>query len=155
VEITQLAIGNTAYPLTVGEPLPVQAGQTLRVSCAFNYKVAEETGVSIWASLYKYTAGILNREGNAQTRQIITLEKALTYQPYEGQIDIVIGNVSSGAYGLIVELPDYDVETHIDDCISVSATTGMLEMMAPLLLIGLMAAMAGSMGSMMKKEESK
>lgn len=143
--IRGVAVGNQVVPLVSGNPVPKTTGETLKVFYAFNYKVAETVSVEIWASLYTYTAGILDRLPLAQTKQTIVLEKALTFQPYEGEIDITIGDISSGTYGLICEVPAYDVEDHIDECIEVIAPPSMMEMMGPILVIGLMAAMVGMM----------
>ena len=151
MQINQTQVGNFLYPLTEGQPLPITVGQAIRVFYAFKYKLPETTGVRIWASLYNYTLGVLNRQGEAQTRQTITLEKDLEWKDYEGEIDITIGQVSSGTYGLICELPDYDKEDHIDDCIEVTAPPSIWEMVGPMLVIGLMAGMVAMMAPMMEE----
>ena len=145
-------VGNALVALNPGQPLPVSAGDTLRVFYAFNYKVAETTGVEIWASLYRWSDHIyIDRQEEAQTKQTITLEKALTYQPYEGEIDIVVGQINSGTYGLICEFPDFDVEGRIDDCIEVAAAPSIWGTVGTLLALGLMAAMVSMMAPMMKE----
>lgn len=152
MQIMQVQVGNALGALNPGQPLPVGVGDTIKVFYAFNYKVAETTGVEIWASLYRYTAGVLDRSSQAQTKQTITLEKAIEWKLYEGEIDIVIGQVNSGSWGLICELPDYaEAEQHIDDCIEVTAAPGVFEMIGPLLVIGLMAAMVSMMAPMMEE----
>ena len=147
----QAQVGNVLYPLAEGQPLPVAVGDTIKVFYAFSYKMPETAGVKIWASLYNYTLGVLNREEKAQTKETITLVKSLEWKPYEGEIDIEIGDISSGTYGLICELPDYDVEHHLDDCLEVTAPPSVFEMIGPLLVIGLMAAMVGMMAPMMEE----
>ena len=138
--------------LAAGEKVQLGLGDTLRVSYTFNYKVAETTGVEIWAALYNYSPGYFDRKEAAQTKEIIDLEATLTYRPYEGEIDIVIGDVSSGTYGLICELPKCkDVEQRIDDCIEVSAPAGVFEMIGPLLVLGLMAGLMSMMAPMMEE----
>lgn len=149
--ITQAQVGNVLYPLAEGQPLPISVGDTLRVFYAFKYKLPEESGVRIWASLYKYSLGILDRQENAQTKETIILEKALDWKDYEGEIDIVIGDIGVGTYGLICELPDYDTEEHIDDCLEVSAPPSVFEMVGPILVIGLMAGMVSMMMPMMEE----
>jgi len=149
--ITQVAVGNVLYPLTEGQPLPINVGETVKVFYAFKYKLPETTGVRIWASLYRYTAGILDRSAQAQTKLTITLVKALDWEDYAGEIDIEVGNVSSGTYGLICELPDYDVEHHIDDCIEVTAPPSIMDMIGPLLVMGLMVGMVAMMAPMMEE----
>ncbi|GAH98039.1 unnamed protein product [marine sediment metagenome] len=148
----QVQVGNVIYPLAEGQPLPIAVGDTIRVFHSFSYKLPEAGDVEIWASLYKYTLGILNREGKAQTKQTVTLEKALDWKDYSGEIDILVGDIDAGTYGLICELPDYDVDDSIDDCLEVAAVPGIMDMIGPLLVIGLMAIMVPMMAPMMKEE---
>ena len=153
MQITQAQVGGFIYPLVEGQPLPVTVGETIRVSYAFRYKMPEDTSVRIWASLYRYTAGILDRASQAQTKGTITLEKALDWQDYAGEIDIEVGQVSAGTYGLICELPDYgaEAEDHIDNCIEVAAAPSMLDMVGPLLMLGLMVGMVSMMAPAMEE----
>ena len=143
MQITQAQVGNVLYPLTEGQPLPISAGDTLRVFYAFKYKLPEETGVRIWASLY--TGGIAGRQEKAQTKQTITLEKALESKDYSGEIDIVVGEISSGTYGLILELPDYDKENHIGDCLEVTAAPSIMDMIPMLMVVMMMGMMMEQM----------
>lgn len=151
MQMTQVLVGNVLYPLTEGQPLLIDVGDTIKVFYAFKYKMPETADVRIWASLYNYTMGVLNRQERAQTREAITLVKALEWKGYEGEIDIEVGEIGSGTYGIICELPDYDVEHHIDDCIEVTAPPSMFEMIGPLLVLGLMAGMMSMMAPMMKE----
>jgi len=154
MQIMQVQVGNALYPLTEGQPLPISVGETIRVFYAFRYMMPVAAGVRIWASLYRYTAGVLDRASQAQTKQTITLEQALEWKDYDGQIDIVVGDIGSGTYGLICELPDYDKEDHRDDCIEVTAAPGIFEMIGPLLVLGLMAGMVSMMAPMMEEGSS-
>ena len=154
MQIAQVVqVGNVLYPLAEGQPLTVAVGNTIKVFYGFKYKMPETTGVRIWASLYKYSLGILDRQGQAQTKETIPLEKALDWKDYSGEIDIVIGDMPAGTKGLICELPDYgaEAEHHIDDCIEVTAAPSVFEMIGPLLVIGLMAAMVGMMAPAMEE----
>ncbi|GAI62971.1 unnamed protein product [marine sediment metagenome] len=151
MQITQVAVGNVLYPLVEGQPLPIDVGQTLRVFYAFKYKMPETNGVRIWASLYRYTMGVLDRSSQAQTKETIPLEKALEWKDYSGEIDIVVGQIGSGTYGLICELPDYDKEDHIDDCIEVTAAPSIWAMIGPLLMLGLMVGLVSMMAPMMEE----
>ncbi|MBA7506495.1 hypothetical protein ES706_05186 [subsurface metagenome] len=150
MQIVGAQVGNILYPLTEWEVLPIAAGETLKVFYAFKYKMPETAMVEIWASLYRYTAGVLDRSSQAQTKETITLAKSLDWKLYEGEIDIVVGvggglggivGIGQGLYGLICELPDYDVEHHIDDCLDVAAAPSIWGMIGPLLIIGLLAMM--------------
>ncbi len=147
----QAQVGNVLYPLTEGQPLPINVGEALRVFYAFRYKVAETADVRVWASLYNYTLGVLNRQEQAQTKQTITLEKALDWKDYAGEIDILVGQISSGTYGLICELPDYGVEDKIEACIEVTAAPSVFDMIGPLLVLGLMAGLVAMMAPVMEE----
>ncbi|GAH51105.1 unnamed protein product [marine sediment metagenome] len=138
MQITQALVGNVLYPLAEGQPLPIVAGDVIKVFYVFSYKVPEKTDVRIWASLYDAPLGWLNRKEAAQTKETITLEMTPEWKPYEGEIDIAIGSIGSGIYGLIVELPDYDTEARIDACLEVAAVPGIFDMLVPLLVLGLM-----------------
>ena len=93
----------------------------------------------VWASLYQRAAGIVNRAGAAQTKTTITLDKAIAWQTYQGQVDINVGSgVKPGVYGLIVELPGFaDADDRTDDSIEVAAAPGVMEWMSPLIMIAL------------------
>ena len=151
MQITQVQIGNFLYPLTEGQPLPIKTGEVIRVFFAFRGKVPERTEVRIWASVYHYVLDIMNRQEKAQTKGIMTLEATEELTDYETSMDITIGDIGSGLYGLIVELPDYDVSDKIDDCLEVAAVPGIFEMLGPLLMIGLMVGMVALISPMMEE----
>ena len=136
MNIVQMQIGNIVNPL-VGEPVKVSVGQTLRVSYSFSYKVAETTNVSIWASLYHYVGVILDRISQAQTKSTITLEKSLEWQTYSGEIDIAIGDMKAGVYGLLLELRGY-TDAKIDDCIEIAGGSSITDMMPMLMMVMMM-----------------
>ncbi len=139
MQIAQVVVGNAIYPLIEGQPLPIAIGDTLKVFYAFRYRIPEEADIKIWASLYKYSFGIIDRQGQSQTKGTIILPRALDWENFSGEIDIVIGNMSAGTYGLILELPDYDVEERIDDSLEVATVAGIFDMIGPILIIGIMA----------------
>jgi hypothetical protein len=150
MQIMQVQVGNALYPLTEGQPLPISVGETIKVSYAFKYMMPEQSSVRIWASLYRYTAGILDRSGNAQTKSTITLAKSTEWTPYQGQIDITVGSIDAGLWGLIVELPDYGgMEAKIDDCIEVAAAPNILSQIMPIMI---MVMMMGMVVPMMEEE---
>jgi len=135
--------------LADGEKVQVSPGDTLRVNYSFRYRIAK--AVSVWASLYLYSAGfILNRVSGAQEKSSITLTESTEWQDYPGQIDITIGSIGAGSFGLIVEMPAIPgMEAKIDDCIEVMAAPGITEWIEPLIMIALM----GMMVRMMPREE--
>lgn len=144
--ITGVQVGNNIYPLTEGQPLGIRVGETIRVFFSFKYKMPERENVGIWASLYQYTAGVLNRQGKAQTKGTITLDKSIEWKDYSGYIDITIGNISAGTYGLIVELPGREnAEAKIDDCIEVAGAPDILSQILPLVIMVVLMGMVTSM----------
>lgn len=132
MQIGQVQVGNTLYPLTQGQPLPVKAGETIRIFYTFSYKMPERATVPIWASLFNYTLGFLDRQEEAQTKGVITLEKALEWEDYSGEINILIGSIGSGTYGLICELPEHDEEAKIADCLEATGLELIQDYLYPL-----------------------
>lgn len=135
-----------------GQPIPLSEiitkgiGEALKVAYSFKYKVISPITIDIWASLYQIT-----RTEKAQTKTAISLDKALDWKTYEGEIDIAIGEIGAGIYGVICELPDYGVEDKIDDCINITAPPSVFEMIGPILVLGILAAIIPSI----TKEGSK
>jgi len=149
MECTRVQVGNLVYNLAEGQPVDVGVGDTLRVFYSFSYIVPQTVNASIWGSLYRYTLGILDRSSNAQTKSSITLEASPEWQTYQGQIDIVIGSIDSGLWGLIVELPGYDgAEAKIDNCIQVAAAGGITDLLPVLTMVMMM----GMVMPMMEEE---
>lgn len=138
MQIANAQIGNTLYPLVEGQPLPIAVGEIIKVFYAFRYKMPKTADVGIWASVYKYSLGLLDRQGQAQTKEAITLQGTLDWKDYSGEIDIVIGDMPTDVYGLILELPGYDVEDKIDDCLEIAAAPSMWGVMGNLLMLGLL-----------------
>jgi len=132
--------------LQLEPPLVVNAGRTLRVFYAFSYKVAETAAVPLWASLYPQ-ALVVDREERAQTKTLITLDKALDWQTYQGQVDInVETGTPGGVYGLIVEIPGFkDAQAKLESVIQVLAAPGLFDALgtlATLALLGMAVRMA-------------
>ena len=152
-------VGNTMYLLEGDHPLPVPAGSTVRVHFSFRYKVAAQVDIPVWASLYRYTLGIPNRVEAAQTKGYLPLTAASEWETSHAVIDVNVGSsVSPGVYGLAVELRGFDTEEWLDDCIEVTAVPGMMDMMGPLMMMGMMAVMVPMMSGMaggMKKGENQ
>ena len=151
MQIAQVQVNDTIYPLVEGEPLQIKAGDVIKVYVSFRGKVAERTTVQIWASLYHYVLGVLNRQEKAQTKGTMTLEATTVLTEYQPTVDIAIGDVSAGTYGLIVELPDYNLQAKIDDCLEVAAEAGIFDMIGPLLVLGLMMGLMSMVSPMMKE----
>lgn len=144
-------VGNHLYTLSKGQVLQIPAGQTLRVHYSFIYKVVEPTSIPVWGSLYRYTAGFLDRSAKAQTKMSVTLEPATEWQIYQGYIDIAIDpGIDKGLWGLIIEAPGFaNAEDKIDDCIEVTEAAGIQEWLGPLLVIGLLGMLMQTLGPAM------
>ncbi|GAI75704.1 unnamed protein product [marine sediment metagenome] len=145
----QVQIGNIIYPLTEGQPLPIKAGDVIRVFFTIRGRVPQDTEVEIWASVYHYALGFLNKQETAQTKGTTILEGTVEFKDYERMADIEIGEIipGSGLYGLIVELRGYEdaegnpIEAKIPDCLEFTATPGIFDMIGPILILGLLAFM--------------
>ena len=151
----QVQIGNILYPLSEEEPLPIKAGDVIRVFFTIRGRVPQDTEVEIWASVYHYVLGVMNKQETAQTKGTTILEGTVEFKDYEKAADINIDEIvpGSGLYGLIVELRHYKdaegnpIEARIDDCLEFTATPSIFEIIAPILVIGLLV---GIMVPMMK-----
>ncbi len=157
MQITQVQVGNTLYPLTEGQPLLIKVGETIRVFFTFRGRVPQDTEVRVWASVYHYVLGILNREEKAQNKGTTILEGTVEFKDYERAADITIGDIGSGLYGIIVELKDYKdaegnpIEDKIDNCLEITKVPSIWDMLGPLLMIGLMVGMVAIISPMMKE----
>ena len=155
----QVQIGNYLYPLTEGQPLPIKAGDVIKVFFTITGRVPKDTEVEIWASVYHYALGFLNKQEKAQTKGTTILEGTVEIKDYERAIDINIGEIvpGSGLYGLIVELRHYEdaegnpIEAKIPDCFEFTATPSIWDMLPSLLMLGLMVGMVALISPMMKE----
>jgi len=140
----QIAIGNQLIALAPGQVVTVMPGQTIRVFYSFNYKVPETISVEVRACLYRRIFGVIDRIAAALSTQTIVLEKSREWKHYQGQIDILIGQVGAGRYGLICEIPKYDIAAYIDNVVEVRVVgwrelIGMIGVILALGVVGMMA----------------
>ena len=159
MQITQVQVGNTLYPLTEGQPLPIKAGDTIRVFFTITGRVPQDTEVEIWASVYHYALGLLNKQEMAQTKGTTILEGTVELKDYERAVDINIGEIvpGSGLYGIIVELRGYEdvegnsMEAKTADCLEFTATPSIWNMLPSLIGLGLMVGVMSMITPMMKE----
>lgn len=167
MKIVQAQVGNTIVALNAEEPLPVSEGDILRVSYTFDYKVAESVDVEVWASLYGYTLGILDRADSTVTKETITLDKSIDWSTYAGEIYITIPQVSgaigglitpgidAGLWGILCELPQFGIEGYVGGSILAIAPPSVLSMIPMLIMVMVMSMIMNMMGEseLFKKEE--
>lgn len=119
-----------------GALVPLTPTDILRITVNFDYKVAEETTVVLWAAL---GTGLIRSPMEAF--KSITLEKAVAYKNIEEIIDINIPEKGekNGVYWLHVEIKDYDVSDHIDDAVEISGMPeDIWDVVAPVMSLMLM-----------------
>jgi hypothetical protein len=135
--------------LQAGEQVTLAPGDTLRVTVAFEYTVSANTSVLLRAAPYAYTLGILNRVDKCVSEETVELLRALEPTGKEVTVDIYIvpaadGGPKDGTYGLIAEIPGYDVSQHIDDAIIIAGNPeSWTELLAPMMMIMMMGMMMG------------
>ena len=143
--------------LASGQVRELSIGDTLCVVVDFTYTIAEKMTYTLRCGLYNRIVGVLNRIESVRNEENITFEKALTSVSKEESVDVMIigeaeGGVADGTYGLIAEILETDAEVHYDDCIIVSGNpVSMMEMVGPLLVLGLMAGMVAMFAPMMRE----
>ncbi len=143
--------------LANGRVIELAVGDILQVWVSFKYVVAEDTIVTLRACPYHYASSVLDRIGSSCGEADIELERSTTAKLKEAAVDMPIvpaaeGGIENGTYGLIAEILGTDAEDHIDDCLVISGNpAGMMEMIGPLLVIGLMMGMMSIMTPMMKE----
>jgi hypothetical protein len=145
--------------LASGQTIELTVGDTLRVVVSFKYVVAEDTVVTLRACPYHYIGAGIDRIGGSCGEANIALERSTTATLKEATVDMPIvpdaeGGLTDGTYGLIAEILGTNVEDHIDDCLIVGGNPagiwGMMEIILPLIMLGLIAAM---IVPMMRKEK--
>jgi len=153
VQIAQVQVNDTIYSLAEGQPLQIKVGDVIKVYFSFKANIPERMTVNIQAALYRYTFGVLNRTPEATTKGTMTLESTGgVVRDYSTDIDITImSGINADIYGLLVELPAYNLQAKIDDCLEVPKKQGLLDMIGPLLVLGLMMGMMAMISPMMKE----
>ena len=133
--------------LAAGEQVELAPGDVLRVSCSFKYVVAQATTVVLWASLG------LGIGRDIESFKEISLEATLTPKTWTGDIDIEIpSGKTAGTYWLRAEIEGYpDTQTTIPDAAVIAGVPSMMEMVGPLLAMGLMAGIVSMMAPMMEE----
>jgi len=142
-----MIVSTSLDALAAGEQVQLSVGGTLRVNVSFKYTVAEPTTVVLWASLG------LGIGRDIENKEEISLEGAITPKTWEGSIDLTVPQgVTAGTYWLRAEIEGYpETQVTIDDAVVITAPPSPIEMVGPLLVLGLMAGMVSQMTPMMKE----
>lgn len=128
--------------LGAGEKLFVSRGETIRVLYSFEYRYPEPLDTQIKAALFTRTwYGSVHPVGEALNRKTITLDAAPDWTGYSGEIDIALGAIDGGVYGLMVELAEFGEGVYEDNVIEVEAAPGITDLIGPMLMIAMMAMM--------------
>jgi len=133
------------------DPKEFAAGDKVRVTASFLYTVAADTSVTVQAGPYHYILSVLDRIGASFGSTTVSLPRALTPTEKQFTVDFTLKDIAAGTYGLLVEIPGTDLAVKQDDVLIVSAAPSMMDMIGPLLVLGLMAAMMGMMAPTMQE----
>ena len=145
--IVQTSLG----ALASGQQMQLNVGDTLRVNVSFNYTVSENTSVTVRGCPYQRVMGVLDRIGSCCGETQADLNTALTPAKKEVVIDCVMlpaseGGIGDGTYGLIAEIPGYDAEKTIENCIVISGNpASIMDMIPMLMMVMVMGMMMGTM----------
>jgi len=145
--IVQTSLG----ALASGQQVQLSVGDTLRVSVSFNYTVSESTSVTIRCCPHQRVMGILDRIGSCCGETQADLSGTVTPAKKEVTVDCVMlpaseGGIGDGTYGLIAEIPGYDAEETIENCIVISGNpASVMDMIPMLMMVMVMGMMMGTM----------
>ncbi len=141
-----------AFAPLVLEPKQFNAGDTIRVTFTFKYTVGVDATITLRAVPYQYRLGILDRIGASAGTKELRLASASDAVVQES-IDFTLSGISSGTYGLLVEVPGTTYGAKSDDVLIVAGTTDMFTAMMPMLMMVMMLGMVMPMMQGMGGEE--
>ena len=128
------------------EPKQFAVGDTIRVTFTFKYAVGEDTTITLQAVPYRYLLGILDRIGASAGTKELRLAKASEPKDVQESIEFTLKGISSGTYGLLVEVPGTTYGAKADGVLVVAGApdpwTGMMGMMMMLMMLGMVVPMA-------------
>lgn len=140
--------------LAAGNQVALGPGDTLRVTCSFNYTLSQPTTEVLWGAL-----GIgLGRD--IENFKDISLERAITQKTWDGYIDITIpmSGKNNGTYWLQVEVQGYDLGRNagekIEGAVIISGMPEIgdvftvLELIPALIMVMMMSMMMNVMGGL-------
>lgn len=135
--------------LETGKQIPLDPGDILVAEYSFDYIVGEATDITLWVALG------LGIGRDIEGFDTLHLEEALTSKTYQGSYELVIPvGVAKGSYWMKVEINGEEIT--IPDAVVISGVPGMLESLAPLLMLGLMIGVVSMITpKTTPKEESK
>lgn len=132
------------------EPKQFTVGDTIRVTFSFKYTVDADITITLRAVPYQYVLGILDRIGASAGTKELRLSKA-TDRELQETIDFTLVGITSGTYGLLVEVltPNYSVRA--DGVLIVAGAPSTLDAMLPMLMMLMMLGMVGMMMPMLQE----
>ena len=122
------------------EPKQFTVGDTIRVTFTFKYTVGVDTTITLQAVPYQYRLGILDRIGASAGRKELRLARA-TDEVAQESIDFTLTGISSGTYGLLVEVLGTTYGAKVDDVLVVAGAPDMFSSMMPMLMMLMMLGM--------------
>lgn len=163
MQITGLQVYSPAYgwhALAVGEKVTLKAGETLKVGITVPYKGKAQNFTLYGAigSRNKLLVPIVDINWFDEMlfgRATLPCPESVTeFATVEGSVDILIptNTPSVTNYDLYVKIEEQPaVMDEVDDVIDIVAAPSIMEMIGPILVIGLMAAMVAMMAPMMEE----
>ncbi len=136
------------------EPKQFTVGDTVRVTFTFKYTVGVDTTLTLQAVPYQYRLGILNRIGTSAGTKEFRLASASDETAQES-IDFTLTGISSGTYGLLVEVLGTNYGAKADGVLIVAGTPDMFSAMMPMLMMLMMMGMIMPMMQGMGGEETE
>lgn len=145
-----MVIQTSLNALASGNPVEISVGETLRVSCSFKYRVAQDMLISLWACPYQRRLGIRDLIQSCRGETNVTLEATTVLTLKEVVVDCLFipaseGGIGDGTYGLVAEIEGTDIKEEIDNCLTVSGNPksawGAIMDIIPLMMIMMMFSM--------------
>ncbi len=134
------------------EPKEFTAGDTIRVTFTFKYTVGVDVTITLQAVPYQYRLGILDRIGASADTKELRLASA-SDETVQESIDFTLAGISSGTYGLMVEVLGTNYGAKADGILIVAGTPDMFSSMMPMLMMLMMLGMVMPMMQGMGEEE--
>lgn len=128
------------------EPKEFIVGDTIRVTVSFQYTIGTPTTIVLQAVPYQYIMGILDRIGASAGQTELLLAAATIPKDVTTTIDFTLTNISSGTYGLLVEILGTTYYVKADSVLIIAGAPpapNWISMMMMLMMMGMVVSMVG------------